>query len=151
MARFPHPQALATGLPAGRSGKWQELLVVRDAVLKELEEKRNAKEINASLEARIVLYAGGALYTLLQEYEGELPALFIVSQVEVAPGSKGGGDGAGDGAGSAAGLKVEVQRARGAKCERCWNYSTRVGESGRWPTVCERCVAALEEITRTTT
>jgi isoleucyl-tRNA synthetase len=151
MARFPHPQALATGLPAGRSGKWQELLVVRDAVLKALEEKRNAKEINASLEARIVLYAGGALYTLLQEYEGELPALFIVSQVEVAPGSKGAGDGAGDGTGSAAGVKVEVLRARGAKCERCWNYSTRVGENSRWPTVCERCLAALDEISRTTT
>jgi isoleucyl-tRNA synthetase len=29
---------------------------------------------------------------------------------------------------------------------RCWNYSTRVGESQRYPTVCERCVAALDEI-----
>ena len=37
-------------------------------------------------------------------------------------------------------------RAQGEKCERCWNYSTRVGESSRYPTVCERCVAALEEI-----
>jgi hypothetical protein len=30
--------------------------------------------------------------------------------------------------------------------ERCWNYSTHVGESERYPTVCERCVEALEEI-----
>ena len=29
---------------------------------------------------------------------------------------------------------------------RCWNYSTRVGESARYPTVCERCLEALEEI-----
>jgi isoleucyl-tRNA synthetase len=29
---------------------------------------------------------------------------------------------------------------------RCWNYSTDVGESAKYPTVCERCVAALEEI-----
>ena len=32
----------------------------------------------------------------------------------------------------------------GSKCERCWNYSTHVGESADYPTVCERCVAALE-------
>ena len=39
-----------------------------------------------------------------------------------------------------------MTRADGAKCERCWNYSTHVGESADYPTVCERCVAALREI-----
>ena len=46
------------------------------------------------------------------------------------------------------GLEVTVRRAEGRKCERCWNYSTRVGESPDYPTVCERCLAALEEIER---
>jgi isoleucyl-tRNA synthetase len=46
------------------------------------------------------------------------------------------------------GLNIEVLPADGAKCERCWNYSTRVGESSAYPTVCERCVAALEEISK---
>jgi isoleucyl-tRNA synthetase len=41
---------------------------------------------------------------------------------------------------------VAVRRADGAKCERCWNYSTHVGESADYPTVCERCVKALAEI-----
>lgn len=48
-------------------------------------------------------------------------------------------------------LGVEVERAAGEKCERCWNYSTRVGESERYPTACERCVAALSEIEREAT
>jgi len=43
-------------------------------------------------------------------------------------------------------LTVTIIRAHGEKCERCWNYSTRVGESSRYPTVCERCVDALQEI-----
>jgi len=43
-------------------------------------------------------------------------------------------------------IEATVARARGEKCERCWNYSTRVGESSNYPTVCERCVAALREI-----
>jgi isoleucyl-tRNA synthetase len=43
-------------------------------------------------------------------------------------------------------IAVTVARAHGEKCERCWNYSTRVGESSKYPTVCERCIAALQEI-----
>ncbi len=43
-------------------------------------------------------------------------------------------------------IEVTVARAHGEKCERCWNYSTRVGESSKYPTVCERCVTALQEI-----
>jgi len=142
MTRFPQAKALATGLDPARVAKWQELLGVREAVLKALEEKRNAKEINASLEARVVLRAGGALGDLLREYARELPALFIVSQVELAPPGAEGDHGS-------AGLSVAVERARGSKCERCWNYSTRVGENREYPTVCERCVAALEEISGT--
>ena len=46
------------------------------------------------------------------------------------------------------GLKIHVERAHGKKCERCWNYSTHVGESADYPTFCERCVAALDEIER---
>jgi isoleucyl-tRNA synthetase len=45
-------------------------------------------------------------------------------------------------------LKVEIQKADGQKCERCWNYSTRVGEFEKYPTVCERCAEALDEIVK---
>ena len=144
MTLFPKFEQLSTGLPAARAGKWQELAGVREAVLKALEAKRNAKEINGSLEARVTLRAAGPLGELLREFQRELPALFIVSQVALAPPGASGGDGGGS-------LAVEVERARGRKCERCWNYSERVGENAEWPTVCERCVAALEEITRAQT
>jgi len=43
-------------------------------------------------------------------------------------------------------LIVTVDKADGKKCERCWNYSTHVGENARYPTVCERCSDALAEI-----
>jgi len=45
---------------------------------------------------------------------------------------------------------VIVQRADGEKCERCWNFSTHVGEDARYPTICERCSAALAEIENAT-
>ena len=69
---------------------------------------------------------------MLPYYE-DLRYIFIVSQVEVHEGDA---------------LGVEIQKADGAKCERCWNYSIRVGESQKYPTVCERCVGALTEIER---
>jgi isoleucyl-tRNA synthetase len=69
--------------------------------------------------------------------------MFIVSQVELA--SLDGNGTSGDGVES---LQVEAGRALGKKCDRCWNYSVHVGENTKYPTVCERCVVALDEIER---
>ncbi len=117
--------------------RWERLFQIRDNVLQSLEEARNSKVIGSSLEARVELSASGDTYELLAQYRDELRYVFIVSQVDVKRA-----DGAGDA------LAVKVSPAHGQKCERCWNYSTRVGESSRYPSVCERCVEALEEIER---
>jgi isoleucyl-tRNA synthetase len=37
-----------------------------------------------------------------------------------------------------------VTRAPGAKCERCWTFSEKVGHLPIHPAVCERCAAVLE-------
>ena len=111
-------------------------------MLKSLEQARNAKQINSGLEARVELSADSALEPLLRDYADWLPTLFIVSQVELTNGNSP----AGAASETLPGLGVTVHRALGKKCERCWNYSLRVGESADYPTVCERCVAALEEI-----
>jgi isoleucyl-tRNA synthetase len=134
LAEFP----LASGeRDAQLQERWAKLFDIRDTVLQSLEEKRVGKVIGSSLEARVQLTASGETYELLERYEKELRYLFIVSQVELGLASDG-----------AAGVSVEVSRAEGQKCERCWNYSTRVGESARYPTACERCVEALTEIER---
>jgi isoleucyl-tRNA synthetase len=116
--------------------QWQTLRSVRDQVLKALEEARNSKLIGGSLEAQVHLAAAEPLYGLLRGYENQLRYLFIVSEVKMTQGS-------GNGTGS---LKVEVRKADGRKCERCWNYSIHVGEDKNYPTVCERCSAVLKEI-----
>ena len=113
--------------------EWERLFEVRDQVLRVLEEARVAKQIGSSLEAKVTLSASGGTLELLRTHENELRYLFIVSQVELLEGGE---------------LSISVSKAAGEKCERCWNYSTRVGESSRYPTACERCVPALEEIER---
>ena len=40
-------------------------------------------------------------------------------------------------------LGIGVVKADGKKCDRCWNYSTHVGDFSEDPTICERCVVAL--------
>jgi isoleucyl-tRNA synthetase len=118
---------------------WDRLFEIRDEVLQSLEEARVAKQIGSSLEAQLEISASGDSYDLLDRYREELRYIFIVSQVNVVRTNEG-----------ASGVVVKVLPAAGKKCERCWNYSTHVGESTRYPDVCERCVTALEEIERDT-
>ena len=112
--------------------EWDGLFAVRDDVLRALEAARIAKQIGSSLEAKVTLDASGKTVELLQRHQTDLRYLFIVSEVEVREA---------EGA-----LAITVLKANGEKCERCWNYSTHVGESETYPTVCERCIAALNEI-----
>jgi isoleucyl-tRNA synthetase len=142
IALFPTAADLGSPLDASKTAAWEKLLAVRTEVLRALEAARNAKTISGALEAKITLSAGSDLAPVLDQYGAWLPGLFIVSQVEFT------GTPAADAQKSETipGLSVAVHRADGAKCERCWNYSTHVGESADYPTVCERCVRALEEI-----
>lgn len=142
---FPEGRDLATGLREEAAEKWERLGQVRSAVLGALEQARNAKVIGGGLEARVRLCGvaeAGGLQTLLEEKQRELPALFIVSQVVVE--SSASRDLVPSG--TMPGLLITVEKADGKKCERCWNYSTHVGEYSRYPTVCERCKEAVLEI-----
>jgi len=42
------------------------------------------------------------------------------------------------------GIRVGVVRAEGQKCERCWIYSPTVGKSEKHPTICSKCIEAIE-------
>jgi len=116
---------------------WTSLLAVRDQVLKALEEARNAKQIGKSLEAQVRLYATDSAYVVLARYQELLRYLFIVSSVTLEQKPSGNGTGS---------VGVQVSKAQGTKCDRCWNYSIHVGEDKDYPTVCERCSAVLREL-----
>ncbi len=134
--------------------KWSQLRDVRQEVNKVLEQARGEKAIGSSLEAKVLLYIADthlrATLTALNPTEAvaadsfhvdELRYLFLVSQVDIldtpAPLT------AAKYRNEADHLGVGVVMAAGEKCERCWNYSTHIGESAEHPTICDRCVAAL--------
>jgi isoleucyl-tRNA synthetase len=118
LAHLPEPEELAGGLDAAKLEKWDQLMAVRERVLKMLETARQAKEIGSPLEAKVTL----AKEPILEEYFADLPSVFVVSQVEFGPHEC-------------------VLKATGAKCERCWKYVAAEGAQ-----VCAPCRAALTEM-----
>jgi len=151
LALFPSPDEVVGNTESGlnRQGEsllrdadriraeWQRLLLVREEVFRALETARKDKVIGSGLQAKVAISAPAETYELLEKYSGTLRYLFIVSQVELQqlPGH-----------GNGSGLKMEVKPANGTKCERCWNYSTQVGNDPEYPTVCERCSDVLHEM-----
>jgi isoleucyl-tRNA synthetase len=135
LALLPEPEEVAPGLDAAKLANWDRLMQVRETVLKALEEARQTKFIGAPLEARVEIQAGDETLPLLKEYERDLPSLFIVSQVVLSQSGITG-----------PAVRVTVHRADGVKCERCWKYSTAVGEDPDFPTVCDTCAEALREM-----
>jgi isoleucyl-tRNA synthetase len=141
LAVFPARKELDAGLSADKAGKWETLFAVRREVLKALEETRKSKRIRGSLEARVSLRAGDNLAPVLERYRNHLRYLFIVSEVQLHDDAQPGLRST-----EIPGLEIAVEPAHGKKCERCWNYSSRVGSFSDCPTVCERCYPVLEAL-----
>jgi isoleucyl-tRNA synthetase len=113
--------------------KWQQILKVRSKALKKLEEAREAKKTASSLEASIFIHGPTSLISLLESLGDGLKEVFIVSEVKLKVAPE---------------IKIKVKRAEGRKCERCWNYSLRVGEDKKHPHLCERCLKAVASLTK---
>ena len=125
------PEEGETWLEPELMKKIDRLLDIRERVQKEMEKARETRLIGNSLEARLVIRAPAEIYDLLEEFGPDLPTLFIVSAVEVIPSPDRD-------------LTVTVYRAEGRKCERCWNFSTSVGQDPDYPALCQRCSQVLK-------
>ena len=112
--------------------KWEFIYSTRETVNKVLEEKRNEKLIGKSLEANIIIHCGESLYEKYNALTEELKDILIVSGVSA---SKDGNDEV---------PEIEVIKAEGDKCERCWSYSNTVGSDSEHPTLCARCAAVVK-------
>ncbi|MDE0519026.1 MAG: isoleucine--tRNA ligase [Bdellovibrionales bacterium] len=110
----------------------------REELYSQIEFLRKAKEIGSSLETRAVLNMPKSVLADLKcstDEEGildDLRELFIVSQVELQalqePASRGANQ-----------IRIEVQKAKGEKCDRCWNYSEELNNQK----ICLKCKSNL--------
>jgi isoleucyl-tRNA synthetase len=107
--------------------EFEKLIEVRSEVQKKLEDLRRDKVIGSSLEAAVNIQANGEVLGLLKKYESDLREILIVSDVTLLEGA----------------FKVDVVKAKGEKCERCWNLNIETGKNQKFPGVCPKCVEAL--------
>ncbi|OGX38140.1 MAG: isoleucine--tRNA ligase [Omnitrophica WOR_2 bacterium RIFCSPHIGHO2_02_FULL_68_15] len=148
--RQPYPSVHLADWPEGAGGlqdpSWTVFFPLRDAALKALEAQRAAGVIGGSGEAAVtVTVSDPAAWTALQPLAPALAELLMVSAAELVRGTEPGP------------VRVEVRRAPGVKCARCWRYTQDVGrrpppeeaaprpsgQSAEHPDVCARCAGVL--------
>jgi isoleucyl-tRNA synthetase len=117
LAEFP--RGVDVWRDADLEARWTALRELRAAVNGQLEVARVAKTIGSSLEAHVT-------------HKDDLPMLFIVSSVDVVPGSGA--------------LTIEVAHAPGDKCPRCWRFVTETMTSGELVGLCLRCADAVGDV-----
>ena len=108
--------------------RYNRLMSLRENVLKALEEARNEKVIGKSLEAHVILYPNEETKAFLESFK-QLHKPFIVSKVTISEGT---------GKYSFKELSIDVVKADGELCARCWHV-TEVNEDE----LCERCETVL--------
>ncbi len=127
-------QAAGLDLPKEEEDRWKKLLEIRERILPHLEKERQAKNIGKALEAKVML--GGTAKVLPGQTDMDtevLRELLNVSQLVMGQSA------------DADDLSIQVAKADGRKCERCWHWEEDVGASGEHPTLCGRCVRAIKD------
>jgi len=114
---------------------WKQLFELRELALPELEKARQAKAIGKALEAKLTFAGSSPALATGGGHLDALRELLNVSQLEI----KFGGEA----------VVVSVSKAAGGKCERCWHWETDVGSHAEHPTICARCVKAVQASERT--
>ncbi len=129
------PQARPQWRDGELAARWERLLELRGEVSRSLEEARRAGRIGHSLDAAVALVARDeAEAEFLSNQLALLKNLFIVSDVQVRQPSQGE-----PGA-------ILVEKASGAKCERCWKIDPDTGRRPEHPGLCPRCADVVKRI-----
>jgi isoleucyl-tRNA synthetase len=120
---------------------WQQVMAVKQAVNKAIEDARNEKIVKANLAADAVLFVSEQQQALLAHLGEELRFVTITSTAQLKPLS----DAPEELPGSAVdGLKVQITASPEKKCTRCWHHRADVGANTEHPEICGRCVENVD-------
>jgi len=123
-----------------------KLFKLRNEAFKVLDQAQKDKNsgVGHPLDAEIQIQAPAKLKAFLEKFssapgEEDLARLFLVSSVKLADKLSRGYDSA-----EFEGLRVNLVKAFGEKCQRCWTYGKLTGKRHKFPEVCPRCLEVLE-------
>jgi isoleucyl-tRNA synthetase len=124
---------------------WRQLIEVRDAVSKRVEELRSAGRTGSSLATEVDVWAEGDTLATLRQVEDELRFLLITSDARVADLADAPDDA--QRTSLAAGqVAVRVTPTEHTKCVRCWHQREDVGASKDHPELCGRCIENVDGV-----
>ncbi|MDR1364262.1 MAG: isoleucine--tRNA ligase [Oscillospiraceae bacterium] len=112
---------------------WRKIMKISDDIKINLEKARQSKIVGSSLEAQIIISADKKEFEFFDKALEDIKSVSIVSDVKLFlfTGTN---------------FKIDVKKAPGRKCERCWMYSETVGKNNEYVDVCDRCVDVLKEM-----
>jgi isoleucyl-tRNA synthetase len=138
--------------------KWTALFSFRKAILPALEAARQQQLIGKTLEARLNWFVQADDLNRAEKVKSDLQEILSVSQVSLLPendhrtmfparllfnpNSDLPVDAVSD---RIVGQGIMPELAEGQKCERCWHWETDVGSVPDHPTICRRCVEAVNQ------
>jgi len=111
-----------------------DFMVLREDVLKALENARNEKVIGKSLKAHLKLYPKPKVKDLLDKLDIDLKQAFIVSKLDILD--------TGFGKFKGKDVSIDVLPAEGHTCDRCWQVVEELNDDG----ICERCETVIKQI-----
>lgn len=109
--------------------KWDKIYEIRENLLQDIEKARAEKKVGHPLDAAVKITANGKELEFLSGITDVLEMILIVSKVEVIEGEE---------------RKVEVEKAEGYKCARCWKYNEDVGRDKHNPDICPHCIENIQ-------
>lgn len=134
------PEGIEGRRDAALEALWDRRLVLRERILKALEEKREKKEIGNSLEAAVELSGlGGPELEEIRSWSCEIRCLVLVSEIVVSENPAGSKASPGS-------VEIRIRKARGSKCARCWMYDTSVGKDTVHADLCPRCADVVKRL-----
>lgn len=118
-----------------------KILKTREIVTKAIEPLRAAKQVGSSLEVAVYITAPSDALDVLNANEDELCNIFITSQAVLSNlDTEKPKDVLNEY--TEDGFTVQVTKAQGEKCERCWKYRN-LGEQPGHETICSECFDAI--------
>ena len=116
--------------------KWEKVKDIRKVITGALEVKRADKTIGSSLESHVDIYLSKEINSIIENID--MAEIAITSSATITIGDN---HLSGFSLDDIKDVVVDVKKAKGIKCKRCWKFDSEINSSD----ICKRCSAAIKK------
>ena len=116
--------------------KWEKVKDVRKVITGALEVKRADKTIGSSLESHVDIYLSKEINSIIENID--MAEIAITSSATIMTGDN---HSSGFSIDDYKDVVVDVKKAKGTKCKRCWKFDSEINSSD----ICKRCFVVIKK------